>query len=63
MAAQTEISLPAHDSPFCSRCATRMVFVREWSSSAFFRTGQVMISERTSCPQCQHEVVEIMQFP
>jgi uncharacterized paraquat-inducible protein A len=63
MLAKDEIPLPVLDSPFCTRCAAEMVFVRQWSSSAFFRTGKIKFSERTSCPRCQHEVVETIQFP
>jgi hypothetical protein len=57
MAAQTEIPWPVLDSPFCTGCATRMVFVRIFPH----RTGY---DTRTyECPECQHVVGVIVPFP
>lgn len=57
MAAQTEIPLPVLDSPFCTRCATRMIFVRIFPRRAGY-------DARTyECPECQHVIGVIVPFP
>jgi hypothetical protein len=53
MATQTEIPLPV----FCTRCATRMVFVRIFPHRAGYDTRSY------ECPECQYVVGVIVPFP
>jgi len=55
MAAQTEISLPVLDRPFCTRCDTAMLLIRIFPD----RPGY---DQRTyECPRCQHEMEVIKE--